>query len=419
MKILIISHGFSPHINPRSFRWTTLAEYWTQHCGVEVDVVTSPAPGATSFERHGSLSIHRVGLQIPILLTGESDKAGQRRPGVFRRSLRWLYRHSWRRLMWPDYVCGWYFVGSQKARDLVARKKYDWVISVSHPFTGHLIGLAVKRAVPDLNWMLDIGDPFALLKEPAPNNLFLYKFLNLAVERKVLSLAQKISVTTKGTEELYEQTFGAAVRGKIKTIPPLLRKSIVASQANQTRGKGKRLSYLGTLYKKLRSPAPLLQIFAQLVTQFPDSGYELHFYGAINDCEDLFTPFQYLLGKSIFLNGLVPSIEAQAAIQRSDILINLGNESRFQLPSKTVECVASGKPIFNIVTTPDDSSLEFFHGYPALLTLVGEFSVQKAVVDLKYFLETSQPVDPQWIELRMKNFSIAAVSEAYFDLMKT
>lgn len=418
MKILIISHGFTPHINPRSFRWTALAEHWAHNCGMEVDVLTSPAPGAAEFEQRDLLSIYRSGVQITPMLSTEGGNTGQRRPGFILRSLRWIYRQTWRRLMWPDYVCLWYFPARKKARELVGKKKYDWLISVSHPFTGHLVGLSIKRNSPQLNWMLDIGDPFAFLTEPAPNNLYLYKCLNFAVERNILSLAQKISVTTIGTQELYEKVFGSAVQGKIKTIPPLLRQSATTDQAHPVATKAKRLTYLGTLYKNLRSPTPLLQIFAELLKQSPDKEYELHFYGAINDCEELFAPFQHLLGKNIFLNGLVPSDQARAAIARSDVLVNLGNESRFQLPSKTVECVASGKPIFNIVSTSEDSSLKFFSGYPALLTVVGDFSIQKTADELKRFIETVQPVDPNWIKSRMKAFSMTAISDSYIDLMK-
>jgi hypothetical protein len=50
-------------------------------------------------------------------------------------------------------------------------------------------------------------------------------------------------------------------------------------------------------------------------------------------------------------------------------LVNIGNATVAQIPSKVVEYVAAGKPILNVVTREDDSTAEFLKRYPLALTV--------------------------------------------------
>jgi hypothetical protein len=60
------------------------------------------------------------------------------------------------------------------------------------------------------------------------------------------------------------------------------------------------------------------------------------------------------------------------AMRESDVLVNIGNTSRNQLPSKVVEYAALGKPVINIAQIEGDSSTEFFGDYPKALSLMSD-----------------------------------------------
>ena len=53
----------------------------------------------------------------------------------------------------------------------------------------------------------------------------------------------------------------------------------------------------------------------------------------------------------------------------ADVLVNIGNRTSYQLPSKVVEYAAFGKPILNFLASPDDSSAVFLSKYPFLLNV--------------------------------------------------
>ena len=61
--------------------------------------------------------------------------------------------------------------------------------------------------------------------------------------------------------------------------------------------------------------------------------------------------------------------EMDKLLEGADFVINLGNQSSHQLPSKCVDYLRSRRPIINIVQSKNDPSVAFFGPYPMLFTL--------------------------------------------------
>lgn len=367
MRILIITHSYAPELTPRAFRWTAIAQSMAMS-GHKVSVVSAGPAGSPAHEFIAGVEVHRV--RDPLIRRPAIHSAGQaRRAPLWYRFARWIYGHTWRRLYWPDSACGWYFPAVRLASRLLAHNNYDWLISVSHPFTGHMVGLTLKRRNPTLRWLVDIGDPFCLMDDPSPNNAVLYRKLNVGVDRAVLREANVVSVTTAGTRDAYVEIF-PEIAAKTYIVPPMLSlPATIASESFRRDGEVLRLVYVGTLYRTLRSPVPLLKLFVQLVDRLPNAGLELHFLGNIHDCAELFAPYKHFLGVRIFVHGVVSRERAQEHMDVAHVLINLGNRSSTQLPSKVIEYVAMGKPILNLVTVKNDSSAAILATYPAALTV--------------------------------------------------
>lgn len=64
------------------------------------------------------------------------------------------------------------------------------------------------------------------------------------------------------------------------------------------------------------------------------------------------------------------SEKAAHAMKEANILVNIGNNTSYQLPSKVVEYASTGKAILNLVKTESDSSIPFFDAYPASMCLL-------------------------------------------------
>src|SRR5262249_55086558 len=156
-----------------------------------------------------------------------------------------------RPLYWPDYAFHWYPAARAKAHALEAAVAYDAVISVSHPFTPHLVGLAGKRRRPARRWVVDVGDPFSLLAEIPLNNRALYGALTRRAEAAVLRAADAVAVTVERCRADYEAAFPES-RGKFAVIPPLL--SLPArgeARSFAFEPSGVHLACVGTLYRAL------------------------------------------------------------------------------------------------------------------------------------------------------------------------
>ncbi len=273
-----------------------------------------------------------------------------------------LYSFVIKFLQWPDFAWTW-ILNARKAILLYLENNpdIDVVISVSHPFSSHVVGSIAKRKYPNIRWIIDIGDPFSFLVDSPPNNFLLYNRLNKFIERKYFSLSDFISVTTSETKSEYLKLFPEN-KDKIKVIPPVL--NTEASNMFRTRSKKRQshhktlmLVYVGTLYSGIRHPKKILNML-EVVRTTMNSDFEVHFIGPVNDVD-----ISKLADSYTYFHGTVSHDAALQFMLDADILINIGNSARYQLPSKLVEYVCTGSPVLNIISTNDDSSRAFLSSY--------------------------------------------------------
>lgn len=427
MKILVVSYAYHPLPYPRSFRWGAVAEHWAAQ-GHRVDVVSAWAPGAPRAETLDGVRVWRVGGRVGEVvrrrLARPAPRAGAAappgapaRPSPVAAAARWVHDRTWKQVYWPDFACLWYRPALARAASLLREHGHDALVTVSHPFTGHLVGRALRRRAPGVRWLVDIGDPFAFIEGTPVNNEGLYRALNHRAERGVLAAADAVAVTTEGTAARYAATFPESA-GRLHVVPPIVAVPEARSGRFFAGGTGAlRLVFTGTLYRRLRSPEPLLRLFGRLLGTSVGERLELHFVGGLNGCEDLFEPWREHLGRRLFLHGPVPREAAFRAMREADVLVNLGNESGYQLPSKVVEYVACARPVLNLAAGGDVSA-RFFEDYPAAFQLPArEVDDAGRVAALAAFLERLPPVEPEGVARLLAPYQVAAVAGQYAALV--
>lgn len=423
MKLLIITYSYTPDLTPRAFRWSAVAAQLVQK-GHQVHVLCAAVPGADVATDSDGVTVYRVrdwllnasARVTPGAGTARSAQGGGRAflRGVLQKTIRTI----WRAAYWPDYACGWIIPATRAACALCKANHYDWVISVSHPFTGHVVGMLAKSCLPKSRWFVDISDPYSYMSEPSPNNRHIYSWLNRAIEGRVVADADAISVTTFSTRHLYEATFPRSI-GKLHVIPPLLSLPELPSPSERQDDGPIRLVFVGTLYKKLRSPKFLLACISALSRALPERRLELHFYGTINDCGGDFSSLQETMKSLVLVHGLVSrEIVVQAMID-ADVLVNIGNDSESQLASKVIEYMSVGKPILNLVSVARDASIEALEGYPATLTIMrsGETPSQEVVEALRSFVLHPASPDAKFGDIVRRRFSAENVAGLYESLL--
>lgn len=437
MRLLVVSYWYTPAVAPRAFRWTALAEHWAAQ-GHHVDVVAAWAPGFEREELRAGVHVHRVGSNVRASARGwlrrrpktEGAPAVDTRTSTARasvgdrplpaRMVRWVYDHTWKKVYWPDDAGPWFFAARKEALRLAARGGYDALVSVSHPFTCHLVGEAVHRRFPELRWLMDVGDPFAFLERTPTNNHALYRSLNYRVERRVFRRADAAAVTTEATRRIYEELFPESA-AKVRVVPPLLPDVDEASAHPPVfpRDDRIRLVFSGNLYRAIREPGFILRIFEALRETRLGDRVQLHFFGSVRDCWSSFEPYREWIDRSIFLHGTVNHDHALRAMQESAVLVNLGNDTLYQLPSKVLEYVALAKPVLNLVTSERDSSAAFFRSYPAALTLVDRGSGPDAaeVERVVQLLLRAEAPEPALLSGWLDEYRLEAVVAGYEELL--
>jgi len=420
-RLLIVSYLYWPALTARAFRWTALAESWTRE-GHEVHVVCARSPGRPAFESVRGVQLHRVGSPSIERLRASAVPGGAAgTAAAVRRAAAAALRQIWHAIYWPDTSCPWYFAARRKASELVAAIDPDALVSVSPTFTAVAVGRSVARRRPRrLRWLIDLGDPFSFAEEAPQNNFRLYRRLNLRFERGCFAEADAISVTTAETRDRYAALFPESAR-KIAVIPPLVALP-EAEGTGEAAGPSdrRRLVFLGRLYPTIRRPDFLLALFAALKDSGANEHYELHFYGDTWECEANFAPFRDRLGRDIHLHGPVPREQAISAMRSASVLVNIGNDTHYQLPSKVVEYATTGKPILNLAAYPDDSSARFLADYPAHLTLVahGRDPVPDDIEKLKAFLaRPSRGIPFETLRAWLAPYTLAEISARYRALL--
>jgi glycosyltransferase involved in cell wall biosynthesis len=435
MRLLILSFSYAPRANPRATRWTTLAEEFARS-GHSVLVITSWQQGLPEQETVNGVQIYRVGTQFLEYLrrkisangpkgtdkavAGTADPAGAAvQGGMILRLLKILNQNLWRKLWWPDSTCVWLRPALNTARRLLAEQPADVVVSVSPTFSavvaGHLLARNQQRC---RRWIIDLGDPFSFMEQATPNNTLLYGGLNRWFEKRAFHRADGISVTTDGTREMYVRLYPACAE-KITVIPPLLSPSPEpkASSPFFRDPAATRLVFIGTLYRHLRRPDYLLQLFSAMLQLRPEFKTELHLIGDTHECRESLASYQQRLGTRLVIHGPVDRRMAAQAMTEADILVNLGNETAYQLPSKLVEYAATGKRIVNISKLASDSSTDFLQSYPGALCLQDQGAVPSAgqVLEFAGFCEdrTCGEIEASAIENFLRPFCLQVVAGRY------
>lgn len=432
MNVLVISHSGLHANNPRARRWHAVVEHLVV-AGHEVTVVqTRSGQPPPVMAGPGRVDVHEVrGFGSDIANPGASGGAtqsgtgrsgqGPSRLGRQRRGATAMLKSVVRWLRWPDFAFPWVVPAVFRCVRLQRAREFDALISVSHPFSSHLVGLLLKLWWPRLPWLVDCGDPFAFLTSTPPNNFALYGWLNHWVENKCLTLADGVSVTCEGTRRMYEMTFPACV-GKILVIGPLYRPQTALPFAFEQRDPARpavRVVFAGTLYTTIRKPSGAIDFFREVATLLPDRVWELHFVGQCVGADAM--PSRGASGDVECRFHEFKSAEAALGMMRAaDCLLNISNDSWYQLPSKLIDYMAVGKPILNLSTVLDDESSAFLESYSAGLTVVFNGRIEERDRDrVTRFFEALRAAPEQERTRVQQRHSAAAIGAQYGDWVAT
>jgi len=278
---------------------------------------------------------------------------------IIMRFLNW----SIQKLVCADINYIWYLETKRRIKRFVDDN--DVVIAFSGTFSTQQLGMYAKLLKTDQESKKKLISVFFddLLPDINPN----YKgSLNLAYNRK--SISEKLFqvsdyiIFTKNVYNYYLHRYSFYKDKMVKIDLPLLD----FKNSPPTNNNKPVLVYSGYLYRQFRNPSSVLEILNEL-SQYME--FEFHLIGA-GDCYDIIAP--YLKKGWLTNHGLMSRLYSDEAISKADILINIGNNTRYQTPSKIFSYINTGKRIINFYSIKQDTSLVYLRKYPLALNVFTE-----------------------------------------------
>jgi len=348
-RILLVSHQFTPLVSPRTTRWAILCEELAER-GYDVTVVTGTKQGKQSSNKYKVIYFGSKRVGSLIEKTRRASSTSEKNNLVkkcFFYILKKIYRLFYRTLAWPDYSMFWFFSVRRNIKNI---PEYDLIISVSLPFTSHLVAYSINKKLGK-KWIMDIGDPFTLKKDAPENNKYLFSLLNKYFEKKFYQSANKV-VFTHEESLMYHNNYFPILDGKSTVLPPVF--SINENTLTENFDFSKhplKFAYFGVLTFGVRTPHNFLAFFDILEL----NGVELHWY-MNEDSKKMVKDASSTSINNIF-HDMVPRKEALSLmLSEYHALLNIGNTNPFQLPSKVIEYISTGKPIIHFSEINNDST---------------------------------------------------------------
>jgi len=240
----------------------------------------------------------------------------------------------------------------KELKRIIENNHYNCMISSSMPFTSHLLGYYAKKRLK-IKWIAEYGDPFSFNPQLKKN---IFCFLNKIIEKKLIKKMDYIVVPFEGAKKGFLIHFPFLKKNKIKVINQIM-PSIYSNPGKIKWDKVDKdkinIVYAGAFYIPIRSPKILLESLVKLKKEDIFAYYKIriHIFGYINkNVKKLFFDEcnQLIDENIIILYGKTSRESCAYAYEKADYLLNISNNSEYQLPSKLIEYLSFKKPIISL-----------------------------------------------------------------------
>lgn len=339
MRILAISFMLPPVLYPQAIQIGRLLE----GCGVDLLTVSGRFTGVPADSRGFDFRpqqrfIKRIELGHKTALGGIWHRLAMRLVPFYGRA--------------PDEFKKWANLAAAEVTDWLASpsNSVDAMATFGEPMSDHLVGLAVKRRF-GTPWLVHFSDPWA--DNPFRSFQPLANWRNRQLEAEVIKNADSVVFTSEETRNLVMRKYPAKWMKKTFILPHSFDPVEFNKLPVSTRSDEKlTIRYLGNFYGH-RTPFPLIRALAQMVQKTPDILKDVRFQivGTLPGWMRMHPALRRLPEGLLEFCSSVKYSDSLELMASSDLLMVIdapAKESVF-LPSKLVDYIGSGRPIFGIV----------------------------------------------------------------------
>jgi len=365
-KILIITYYWPPAGGPGVQRWLKFAKYLPES-GWNPVIYTPENPSYPLLDESllkdvpQNIEIVKTKIWEPYQLAEKLNKSNKKfKAGQFDvgKNQSWKSRLSiWVRgnFFIPDARVFWVKPSIKFLEQYLKENKIDVLVTSGPPHSLHMIGLGLKKKLPNLKWIADFRDPWT--------EISYYKHLKLTKSsdrkhRQLESAVFKNADITLATSYTDAENFRKAGANAV-CITNGFDESDASATHEKSQEKAFTLSYIGVL-EQLRNPENLWKVLDELVKEnqeFADH-FTLKFAGRVDD--KILQSIESSNLKNHILNlGYISHDKAVEEMANSNLLLitNFPNESsKGIIPGKIFEYLATGKHIISFGPTGADVS---------------------------------------------------------------
>lgn len=245
---------------------------------------------------------------------------------------------------------------------LLKQEKPDCVVTFSVPFHNHLYTLdAFNKSGRRSAWISVLLDAHKQQAE-APETR---KLILGGEEQRVFEGSDKCFLLNVLRDSYYTPEYqGHLKKFYFFRLPFLQIPLTISAITNSGITKAENclaVTFAGTLYDNNRP----IDYLCSFIRSFKNLRVHFHFMGKFH--AGVFSQLASLtreMPDQVFIYGLKNREFVLASLQRSDMLINIGNNNTNQIPSKILEYIGMLKPIISFIREKNDASFEYLHRYP-------------------------------------------------------
>ena len=260
-------------------------------------------------------------------------------------------------------------------KEICIKNSIDVIICVSYPFLTAMAAAKLKMRLPFIYYQLD--PYFSHYLQPNRRKA-------LKQERYVCKRADAILMTNLIYYEYMQSPLKVYLNKTSVLEFPVIEINSEHNKALRSREDGiTKLAFIGTLYDDIRSPSYLFCILKELVRR----GNQVH----LDLVGPLVGDIEIPQADWLTYHGRLGVAEAKAFMQQADILVNIGNSIKNQMPSKIFEYFNTGKPIINFYKIDNCPTLHYANRYPYCISIDESKKVDEEICEqIEDFIRKNQ-----------------------------
>lgn len=231
----------------------------------------------------------------------------------------------------------------------VDRPKIDVMATFGEPMSDHLIGLTLKKRF-GLPWLAHFSDPW--VDNPFRKFQPLANWRNRKLESDVVEAADSVVFTSEETRQLVMEKYPANWARKAFVLPHSFNPADFSGAAPVKQARSVVVRYLGNFYGH-RTPFPLFSSLSRLLASRPEAleDVRVELVGSMSAWMRMHPAIKKFPKGLLTFCGSVPYQRSLDLMKESDLLLVIDAPATHSvfLPSKLVDYIGAGVPIFGIV----------------------------------------------------------------------